>query len=160
MALSLHFFSWDGHLCTNWLSRADHSKRRESRSCPFCHFTLCFISHCRLCFCPRGLGGADALFTYFFVSLSSSAASLAVRAPRSTRSVRCQGLKSRLPTPWRAPLTDRSPSPAPMPVSAWLSTWSMPGKRLCATATHPQSSRRITLCMTFLNNLVCRLQEF
>ncbi len=28
--VSLHFLSWDGCLCTNWLSWADHSKRCKS----------------------------------------------------------------------------------------------------------------------------------
>lgn len=69
--------------------------------------------------------------------LSSLAALLAVRAQRSMRFVRCQGLRSRLPILWRAQLTDRSPSLAPMPVSAWLSTWSMPGKWPYVNATHP-----------------------
>lgn len=70
---------------------------------------------------------------------SSLAASLAVRARRSMRSVKCQGLRSRLPTRWRAPLIDRSPSLAPTPASAWLSTWSMLGKKLYCSATEHQA---------------------
>lgn len=46
----------------------------------------------------------------FFLLLGSSlAASLAVRVQRSMRSARCQALRSRLPTLWKARLTDRSP---------------------------------------------------
>lgn len=74
---------------------------------------------------------------HLFSSLSSSAASLAARVQRSTRSVRCQGLRSRSPTPWKAPLTDRSPSLALTPASAWLSTWSMPGK-MSRAGHHPE----------------------
>lgn len=82
--------------------------------------------------------------TFFSFLLSSLVALLDVRVQRSMRFVRCQGLRSKLPTLWRAQLTDRSPSLAPMPVSAWLSIWSMLGKRLCASATHPLQSSKLT----------------
>lgn len=103
---------------------------------------ICF--YLRLFSCCLHLLWCWLFLSSFLFFLSSLAASLAVRAQRSMRSVRCQGLKSRLPTLWRAQLTDRSPSLAPMPVSAWLSTWSMPGKRPYPSATHPSQSSKLT----------------
>lgn len=53
---------------------------------------------------------SNMLFSLFFFLLGSSlAASLAVRVQRSMRSARCQALRSRLPTLWKARLTGRSP---------------------------------------------------
>lgn len=137
--LSLCFFSWDGCLCTDWLSWDDHSKRCKSRLCSCCvlrktapFFIKCSQVSCCLYF---------FLTSHAFLSFSSSAASSAARVQRSMRSVRCQGLRSRLPTLWRAPLTDMSPSPALTPVSAWLNTWSAPGE---SEAKHPSQSRKLT----------------
>ncbi|CAG04050.1 unnamed protein product [Tetraodon nigroviridis] len=73
--------SRDGRLRADRLSRADHSKRCKSPGVP----PPACLPRCR----------ADRLFP----SPSSSAASLAAREQRSTRSVRCQGLRSRFANP-------------------------------------------------------------
>lgn len=58
-------------------------------------------------FCPCN---KHAVLSFFFpLPGSSLAASLAVRVQRSMRSARCQALRSRLPTLWKARLTGRSP---------------------------------------------------
>lgn len=103
------------------------------------------ISAYLLCLCFLCLSCCKHVFTSFSF-LSSLAASLAVRVQRSMRSARCQGLRSRLPTLWRALLTDRSPSLAPTPVSAWLSTWSMPGK---PSAKRPSQNSKLTGTQSF-----------
>ena len=80
---------------------------------------------------------------------SSLVASLVVRAQRSMRSVRCQVLRSRSLTPWRAQLTDRSPSLAPTPASAWLSTWLMLGKKEAVGFCDASFQKQIVECSTF-----------
>lgn len=40
IVFSLDVFSWDGCLCTNWLSWADHSKWRKSHSSRLSSFTV------------------------------------------------------------------------------------------------------------------------
>lgn len=75
--------------------------------------------------------------SHLFSSPSSSAASLVARVQRSTRSARCRAPRSRSPTPWRAPPTDRSPSLALTPASVWPSTWSTPGKMKTVTIEQP-----------------------